>query len=270
VSGGPLAGRAAVAAALLLCALLAGCGGKGATTVEVAPGQVVELTAPPKPSRGIVSGIVGDDAVYPLANATIFILGLGLNTTTDPNGRFAIVDVPPGIYILEGSLKNHASAQTTVDVQAGEVAKAVLLLPRVPPTDPYHATVQHETFIDAWAAFLRMGGNTSTLDIVLDPSEARTMVLEATWSGTVVATGSTAFDFSLQTSDNKEVVAGPAGNPFSVHLDARILPPGRQSFLFSVQPRLDAVLLQSEGRLYATVFYNAEAPPQWSMLAGDT
>lgn len=266
----PAATRAAVAAMLLLSALLAGCGGKGPTTVEVAPGQVVELTAAPKPSRGIVSGIVGDDAVYPLANATLFILGLGLNTTTDKNGRFAIVDVPPGIYILEGSKKDHATAQTTIDVQAGEVAKAVLLLPRVPPTDPYHTTEQQEVFVDAWGAFMNLGGgNSSEVRFVLDESQARTLVLEATWSGTVIATGDSAFDFGVVASDEHEVVAGPAGNPFSVHLDARILPPGKRTFTFYVQPRLDAVLLESRGQLYATVFYNAEAPPQWSILAGD-
>ena len=260
----------AVAAALLVAGLLAGCGDGGPTTIEVAPGQVVEVAEPPKPGKGIVSGIVGDDAVYPLANATIFILGLGLNTTTDANGRFAIVDVPPGIYILEGSKKDHAAAQTTVDVQPGEIARAVLLLPRVPATDPYHTTVQQEAYIEAWAAFIDFSGSNTTLRFELDASTPYTVVLESAWEGSFYTAGATAFDYRLMVAnDNREVTAGPAPNPLSLHLDARILPPGKHYFEFRLDPRPDAAVLQATGRLYATVFYNEPAPPQWSILAGD-
>jgi hypothetical protein len=261
---------AAVLAALLLSGLLAGCQDKGPTTIEVAPGQVIEVSEAPKPSKGIVSGIVGDDAVYPLANATIYILGLGLNTTTDKNGRFAIIDVPPGIYILEGSKKDHATVQTTVDVRAGEVARAVLLLPRVPPTDPYHTTVQQDGYIELWTGYFRISGENTTMDFELDESTPRTLVLESAWEGTFASTSTgaaTPFDFRLA-SNEREVVAGPVPNPFSMHLDARVLPPDRRYYQFAVEPQPDTVVLQASGRLFATVFYNEPAPPQWSLLAG--
>lgn len=257
-------------AALLLSGLLAGCQDKGPTTVEVAPGQVIEVTEAPKPSKGIVSGIVGDDALYPLGNATIFILGLGLNTTTDKNGRFAIIDVPPGVYIVEGSKKDHATVQTTADVQPGEVAKAVLILPRTPPTDPYHSTVQQEAYADLMSGFFVVSGeNGTTLRIGLDEAQARTLVLEATWDGTVLAQTAEPFDFSLST-EVREIVADTTPNPFSAHVDARVLPPQARVLEFTHAPRPDTVVLQSTARLFATVFYNADAPPGWSVLNGDS
>jgi hypothetical protein len=256
-------------AALLLVPLLAGCQDKGPTTVEVAPGQVIEVSEPPKPSKGIVSGIVGDDALYPLANATVFILGLGLNTTTDRNGRFAILDIPPGVYIVEGSKKDHATVQTTADVQPGEVAKAVLILPRTPPTDPYHSTVQQEAYADFSGFFVVGGSNRTALRVGLDEAEARTLVLEAAWDGTVLANNAEPFDFSLAT-EQREILADTTPNPFSTHVDARVLPPTSRVFEFTHEPRPDTVVVQSGARLFATVFYNAEAPPQWSILNGDT
>jgi hypothetical protein len=253
----------------LLAGLLAGCQDRGPTTIEVAPGQVIEVTEAPKPSRGIVSGIVGDDALYPLANATVFVLGLGLNTTTDKNGRYAILDVPPGIYIVEGSKKDHATVQTTADVRAGEVAKAVLILPRTPPTDPYHTTVQQEAYADLYGVIAINTGNSTTLRIGLDEAQARTLVLEATWDGTVLANNAEPFDFRLST-EVREIVADTTPNPFSTHVDARVLPPQSRLFEFTHEPRPDTIVLQSSARLFATVFYNAEAPPGWSILAGDT
>ncbi|MEA3137636.1 MAG: hypothetical protein QOC71_1917, partial [Thermoplasmata archaeon] len=52
--------------ALLVCAVaLAGCSGgdDGPIEVEVAPGQTITVSEAPKPTHGIVSGIVGDDAL---------------------------------------------------------------------------------------------------------------------------------------------------------------------------------------------------------------
>lgn len=261
--------RPALAAALVLAVLLAGCQDKGPTTVEVAPGQVVELSEAPKPSKGIVSGLVGDDALYPLPGASIFILGLGLNTTTDKSGRFAIVDVPPGLYVVEGSKKDHATTQTTVDVQPGEVAKAVLLLARAPPTDPYHTTFAQEAYADLATPFVYENSGNMTLPFELDDARARTLVLESAWSGTVYSTEANVLDYWLECGE-RQVLGEAAPNPFTVRVDARVLPPQGRMFHFGEQPRPATVFFQATGHLYVTVFYNEEAPPQWSILAGST
>src|SRR5687767_8352258 len=178
---------AALLALAAMALALAGCSGGsgGPVEIEVSPGQVVTVSEAPKPTHGIVSGIVGDDALYPLPNATVWVLGLNLSAQTDENGRFAIVGVPAGIYILEGSKKDHATVQTTADVQPGQTARAVLLLQRLPPTDPYHVTFHQETFVEASTVGLTWSGGNTTLAFTLDPSQAITLVVESVWEGVI-------------------------------------------------------------------------------------
>jgi hypothetical protein len=258
-----------------LCAMmLAGCSQAPdePVEVEVAPGQVVTVSEAPKPTRGIVSGIVGDDALYPLPNATVWVLGLDLSAQTDGNGRFAIVNVPAGIYILEGSKKDHATVQTTVDVQPGQTARAVLLLARVPSTDPYHVTFRQEAFAEADVAGLSFNQDNATLTISLDPSRAVTLVLESTWEGVIQSTEAEPLSYELEEVGLRRILMGRGPNPFTVHVDARILPPDHDRFLFSVGPRSmePTVMAEAHGELLATLFYNEPAPSGWSVLAGDS
>jgi hypothetical protein len=260
---------------LLLGALvLAGCSGDDGEPVEleVAPGQIITVTEAPKPTHGIVSGIVGDDALYPLPGATVWVLGLNLSTTTDSNGRFAIVNVPAGVYILEGSKKDHATVQTTADVLPGETARAVLLLQRIPSTDPYHTTYHQEAFMEVAGAGISAYSTNTTLTFELDESRVVTLVLESKWDGTVASTAPEPFEFEVQEVSRKGIVGGHMTNPFSVHIDARILPPSHDRFLFQVWPRSPepTVLLEARGDLFATLFYNEAAPPGWSILAGSS
>lgn len=265
----------AAAAALLLAALaLAGCanGGPGGTVeVEVGPGHVVEFEEPPKPSHGIVSGIVGDDALYPLPEATVIVVGMGLTGVSDKNGRFAILDVPTGLYILEGRKKDHETVQTTVDVQPGEIARAVLLLGRLPPTDPYHTTVQQDAFVEFAAPLFGAIGRNTTLEFSRDPSRAVTLVAESTWEGTIQSTVDKPLTYTLEERDLRVIVTDAAANPFVLHLDARILPPEQDAFRLTVEPRWSdpVVMVQARGQVFATLFYNAPAPPGWSILAGN-
>jgi hypothetical protein len=261
---------ALAAAAAVLAPLLAGCSSAPPPqpVVEVVPGQTLTVSEAPKPSKGTVSGIVGDDALYPLKGATITILSLNLSATTTAGGQFAIVNVPEGIYIVEGSLKDHATVQTTVEVEAGKVARAVLLLARLPPSDPYHTTFKAETFIEfqvADAGFV--GDGNQSLTFTLDPSKRMTLVGESTWSG-IETTDPTPLQFHLQGLDLHDILVGDEPNPFSVHLDPRILPPGPDEFRFGVGPKpfSPIVLVQSRGTIFMSVFYNEAAPDGWTML----
>jgi hypothetical protein len=261
-------------AAVACAAVLAGCSGgadEGPVEVEVAPGQVVTVSEAPKPTHGIVTGIVGDDALYPLPGATVWILSANLSATTDANGRFAIVNVPVGIYILEGEKKDHSTVQTTVEVAPGETARAVLLLARLPPTDPYHSTFHREAFVEFTAGGFVLSGNSTPLDFERDPSRAVTLVIESAWDGIIQSTESEPLKYEIQELGLRSIVGGRAANPFSMHLDARILPPDHSQYMFSVQPETleTTVMAESHGDLFVTIFYNEAAPAGWSVLNGD-
>lgn len=264
-------GKAVLAVVCLLAVLLAGCNkDPKPRQVEVAPGHVIEVEEPPKPTHGIVAGTVANDALYTLQGAFVRLVGLDLNATTDSNGRFAIVNVPAGIYIVEGSKKDHKTVQTTVDVQPDKTAKAILLLERVPPTDPYHITWSRESFVQVSAGVTT--GRNVTLDIQLDPSQPRTLVLESVWEGAVFVPVADRFlSYRLATLDGREVAAGTSPNPVVLHMDAGILPPGQPNLRFSAEPSpSEAVVYQGHGQTFGTVFYNEPAPSDWSLLAGST
>ncbi|MEK6974858.1 MAG: carboxypeptidase-like regulatory domain-containing protein [Candidatus Thermoplasmatota archaeon] len=261
-----------LAVAVLVALLLAGCGDRSRQrTIEVSPGQVIEVEEPIKPSNGIVAGLVGNDALYPLAGVFVRIVGLDLNGTSDDSGRFAIVNVPPGIYIVEGSKKDHKSVQATVDVQPGQVAKAILLLERVPPTDPYHITWGMDAYLGMAAAGVTSSSN-MTLEFSLDPSAPVTLVLESTWTGAVLVPLTDRFlAYRLASLNDHEVVRDTSANPFWLHVDAGILPPGQVNFRFTIGPdELQTLAYDAQGQTFVTVFYNEAAPPEWSLLAGST
>lgn len=262
--------RAAILAVLCVLGIaLAGCGGKPKPReVEVAPGFVVEVEEPIKPTLGIVAGVVANDALYTLEGVFVRLVGLDLNATSDASGRFVLVNVPAGIYILEGSKKDHKTVQTTVDVQPDKTARAVLLLERLPPTDPFHITWSHEAYVEV-SAVTTWGRNT-TLDLQLDPSQPRTLVLESLWEGAVLVPTSDRFlTYRLATLDGRELMRGTSTNPVVLHVDAGILPPGQPNLRFTAEPTpTEAVAYQARGQTFATVFYNEPAPGDWSLLAG--
>lgn len=257
---------------LLLAALLAGCSqAEAPKEVEIAPGQTVSVSEAPRPSLGTVSGIVGDDALYPLAGVQVSILGLNMTTTSRQGGQFVLVNVPAGLYILEGSLKDHATAQTTVDVQPDKVARAVLLLARLPATDPYHTTFKQDAHIDASVGTFFVGDfQNTTMDFTLDQSKAVTLVAESTWDGTIESADGKPLAYDLQGADLHSILADSAANPFTVRIDGRVLPPGHDRFSFTAGPRDlgPQLMLESKGTIFMTVFYNEAAPDGWSMLTG--
>jgi hypothetical protein len=269
VVDGRRAARPALACAMLLLALaLAGCGDRSsAERIEVAPGQVITVEEPVKPTHGIVAGLVANDALYVLGGVDVRIVGLELNATTDDTGRFAIVNVPAGLYIVQASKKDHKTMQATVDVQPGGVAKAILLLERVPPTDPYHVTWQHEAHVGAAAGGVSHSRN-ATLSFSLDPSRPVTLVLESVWTGAVlVPTTDRPIAYRLRSLDGRDLVVDAAPNPVSLHVDAGILPPGQENFRFEAYPDpLEGITFEARGQTFATIFYNEAAPSGWTLL----
>jgi len=98
---------------------------------------------------GLISGTVTDSQTKaPLSGANVLVVGLGVSTITDLQGRFVITDIPPGSYSVNVSMVGYVEAQvsdltvvqgqaTSIEVKLGPTvveaagARAKITAPRV-------------------------------------------------------------------------------------------------------------------------------------------
>ncbi len=140
----------------LLAITLAGCAENATsedTAVEDDPALEVEVTD----ELGGIRGVVVNDAIVPIAGATVE-LPLGsetLTTETDEEGRFTFSKIAPGSYFLTISKANHESAQAGVVVEAGEESPEIIKvqLNRLFAMDPYYVTDYYQAFIGCAYSF---------------------------------------------------------------------------------------------------------------------
>lgn len=74
-------------------------------------------------SDGTDPGAAGEDAGTPLPGAEVWILGTGIGTLADDEGRFRLAGLPPGRYRLLVGARGHREAVVTVDVAARETGR---------------------------------------------------------------------------------------------------------------------------------------------------
>lgn len=123
---------------MALLVVLAGCSDTAPPTDSDDPGLDVD------DDSGGIRGVVVDDAVTPLAGATIS-LSTGEEALSADDGTFQFTDLDPGTHFLQATKIGYEPMQTSVDVEAGverpDVTKVQLL--RIPGADPY---LQPHTF----------------------------------------------------------------------------------------------------------------------------
>src|SRR5688572_7041453 len=94
------------AAFVLVALLFAGCGDKPKQTIELPTGEVVKPEEKLESGTGHVHGLVGDDAINLLEDVYVHLVGQPHEARTGADGTFLLVNVEPGIYVLEGEKKD--------------------------------------------------------------------------------------------------------------------------------------------------------------------
>ena len=146
--------RPAVAIAIVTAAAiaLAGCGSPGeppAATDELAGLDGLDLAA--TATTGVLRGVVVDDAIRPLANASVTARGPGgeRTATTGPDGLFGFQGLAPGTWFVSVAKLAYEEAQVSAEVVAGvsdpPVVKVLLVF--VPGEAPFVTEVHVEAFI---------------------------------------------------------------------------------------------------------------------------
>lgn len=103
-------------------------------------------------STGVLLGVAVDDAIRPVANASVTArgpTGEQRTATTGADGLFGFEGLVPGTWFVEVSKVAHETAQASSDVVAGESAPPVVrvLLVFVPGELPFHTEVKVEAFV---------------------------------------------------------------------------------------------------------------------------
>lgn len=144
--------------------LLAGCNGGGNPSgddglVDDEEFKDLQATA----DTGIIRGIVVNEAIVPIAGATISLnLGPNVrNTTSADSGAFGFDGLAPGTYFLTVSKAGFLTIQQSTDVVAGQAAPPLLRVQLVadPVQRPYFVPYQFDGFIACSARYFIEGRN---------------------------------------------------------------------------------------------------------------
>ena len=76
-------------------------------------------TAAAQTQTGTVSGTVTGEIGQPLAGAQVALVGTGLGTLTNPNGKYTIVNVPAAQYRVRAQMIGHRPVENPVTVTGG-------------------------------------------------------------------------------------------------------------------------------------------------------
>ena len=99
--------------------------------VDRAKREEAQRTATASQARvGVIDGIVTDTVLQPLNAADVTIVGAGLRVVTGANGRFRMVQVPPGQYLLVVRRIGYAPTSGIVEVPEADTLRLSYSLER--------------------------------------------------------------------------------------------------------------------------------------------
>lgn len=91
--------------------------------------------------NGVILGTVTDSALQPVADAEVSFVASRVRVTADGRGRFQIVDVPSGDYLLMVRRLGHRSVTASVTIHGGDTLRlAFMLEPSVAEMAPVTVT----------------------------------------------------------------------------------------------------------------------------------
>jgi len=83
----------------------------------------------PGGNTGKIAGIVKDSSNNPISNVTVSVYGTTFQATTNSNGQYQILDLPPGTVKVIAYKEGYTTQDKTVTVVAGQTTQADFQLP---------------------------------------------------------------------------------------------------------------------------------------------
>ncbi|HJQ93446.1 MAG TPA: carboxypeptidase-like regulatory domain-containing protein [Candidatus Thermoplasmatota archaeon] len=142
--------RPLLAVPLVLVVALAGCATGEGEAPQGEADDFADKGVKASATTGVLLGVVVDEAIRPVQDATVTINGVAEATeTTDELGRFAFGSLQPGTYLVKVTAPQFASSQSTAEVIAGEEDPPVVRvqLARLFTQDPYAEIIKFDGYI---------------------------------------------------------------------------------------------------------------------------
>lgn len=138
--------RAWVLVGLVLFSALAGCSDPAPVEEEIDDFEDIRVEA--DDDSGVILGVVVNEVIEPVEDATVTLQADGRSTTTDERGRFVFEDVAAGTHFLTVAKVAHVETQVSTTVVAGVASPPVLKvqLPRLFEADPFMQAFEYEGF----------------------------------------------------------------------------------------------------------------------------
>lgn len=289
--------RVILIASLMLMVPLAGCSdGDGPVDEEKPPVTI----GPVAKGKGVIVGVVVDDAVQTVPDATVTLVGTEEVRTTDASGNFLFKDLEPGAHFIKVTKPGYHEAQQSVEVVAdvAEPPATKVLLETDPETRPYvvgplkwsfyyECAVGFNSSATSWAS--ATCGAEDWADPFAYPSNYEEYELdmmptfvqsEVVWEGT----GDVGSTMMLQywapdnstTDGRREYSIATGASPLVLQADETMLKENDVGTEHALHLVLWAsghdedpvsLFLNQEITVYTTVFYNTEPPEGWTFVA---
>jgi len=271
--------RGLAVVSILLSLAVAGCTDEAKPSADDDPFQDLP-DEPVSDGKGVIRGIVVDEAVQPVVEALVVVTGLGVETTTAEGGAFVFNNLEPGVYFLAVSKVGYAPTQTSTTVVAGVTKPAILKIQvqRAPGTEPRADTFEAEGFIACGI------GTPATFHVCPGLNEDRSIIsimytgspsviqVETTWESTQAA-GEQLYLVYYFCGDNCDQLADrwSQGNFDDPWVDRTTDVPADDEVAVYASPGGPAngtgVALDQPFYTYATFFYNIEEPDaDWTFM----
>ncbi len=246
--------------------LLAGC-------AEAPPETEDPFSTPPAETTetlGAISGVVVDATILPIAGANVSI---GAESrTTDEAGAFVFEGLEPGVYFITVKAEQFEPSQTSVQVDAGQVAKARIQL--LADTSPIPVAVTDK--FDAWMEFSDFYVVYILTDII-GPNELceckfetakqdnlETVIVEAHWESSMTRVDGHNLYWDVF-SDTSSWQGGWATSPTHFRFDESSFIAEDPSMFVLVSSDIQPDVGQAI-EIFMTQFSNADAPEDWSLI----
>ena len=239
--------------ALLVAGTLAGCTDDG---------------PPPTPPAtfGSIRGVVVTEAITTIPGANI-TLGGNQTTVTDLAGIFVFGNLTPGLYVIDAEAPTYLARQTTVEVQAGNVTEARIVLPVNTSALAFHQTFSFKGFAElhGGANSPELGACHCDFEVPLDGTWL-TIIVEAEWEDVV---SPVAFETEFAWSVTAGALAGNGTGPSPLlgRLETVEPPAGVAQAAIRVEPESDWLFASQSFDVLVTVWYGEPAPAGFQALA---